>query len=193
MIYEIYGKRIFDIVFSFVLLLIFLPLILLCSIGILISSKGPIFFIQKRVGKNKDIFNIYKLRTMTVNINRRLEQTTNDDQDVFLFGKILRRTKLDELPQLLNIFLGNMSFVGPRPIPSSIYIGEANKYISRLDQKPGLTGLAQVNGNIYLTQTEKFNLDLNYCKRVTFISDLAIILKTFAVVLFGEEKFKRKK
>jgi lipopolysaccharide/colanic/teichoic acid biosynthesis glycosyltransferase len=191
--YEIYGKRIFDIIFSFILLLIFLPLLLLCSVGILISSKGPILFIQKRVGKNRDIFNIYKLRTMIVNNNRTLNQTTNNDPDVFLFGKILRRTKLDELPQLLNIFLGSMSFVGPRPILPSSFTEIENKYISRLDQKPGLTGLAQVNGNIYLTQTEKFDLDLNYCKRVTFLTDMAIILKTIAVVVLGEEKFKRKK
>lgn len=191
--YEIYGKRIFDVIFSFIFLLIFSPLVLLCSIGILISSKGPIFFIQKRVGKNKEIFNIYKLRTMIVNTNRTLNQTTNNDPDVFLFGKILRRTKLDELPQLLNIFLGSMSFVGPRPILSSSFTEVENKYITRLDQKPGLTGLAQVNGNIYLTQTEKFELDLNYCKRVTFLTDMAIILKTIAVVVLGEEKFKRKK
>ena len=191
--YEIYGKRIFDIIFSFILLLVFLPLLLLCSVGILISSKGPILFIQKRVGKNRDIFNIYKLRTMIVNTNRTLNQTTNNDPDVFLFGKILRRTKLDELPQLLNIFLGSMSFVGPRPILPSSFMEIENKYISRLDQKPGLTGLAQVNGNIYLTQTEKFDLDLNYCKRVTFLTDMAIILKTIAVVVLGEEKFKRKK
>lgn len=191
--YEIYGKRIFDVIFSFIFLLIFSPLVLLCSIGILISSKGPIFFIQKRVGKNKEIFNIYKLRTMIVNTNRTLNQTTNNDPDVFLFGKILRRTKLDELPQLLNIFLGSMSFVGPRPILSSSFTEVENKYITRLDQKPGLTGLAQVNGNIYLTQTEKFDLDLNYCKRVTFLTDMAIILKTIAVVVLGEEKFKRKK
>ena len=190
--YEIYGKRIFDVIFSFIFLLIFSPLVLLCSIGILISSKGPIFFIQKRVGKNKEIFNIYKLRTMIVNTNRTLNQTTNNDPDVFLFGKILRRTKLDELPQLLNIFLGSMSFVGPRPILSSSFTEVENKYITRLDQKPGLTGLAQVNGNIYLTQTEKFDLDLNYCKRVTFLTDMAIILKTIAVVVLGEEKFKRK-
>lgn len=130
---------------------------------------------------------------MIVNNNRTLNQTTNNDPDVFLFGKILRRTKLDELPQLLNIFLGSMSFVGPRPILPSSFTEIENKYISRLDQKPGLTGLAQVNGNIYLTQTEKFDLDLNYCKRVTFLTDMAIILKTIAVVVLGEEKFKRKK
>lgn len=178
-------KRFFDIVFSIIMIIILIPLFVAISISIKIDSKGPIFFSQKRVGKNRKIFKIIKFRSMIIfdeSYYSNGAEMKNEDR-ITRVGLILRKTSLDELPQLFNILLGHMSLIGPRPTLEY----QVNKYNShqmrRLDVKPGLTGLAQVNGRNSLTWEEKINYDVQYTREISFILDLKIFIKTIFVVI----------
>lgn len=187
--YSNFVKRILDIFLSFLLLIILLPLFLMCIIFIKIDSKGPIFFMQNRIGKGGKIFRIYKLRTMT-NKNRNFYiSVLPSNSEITRVGRILRRLKIDELPQLLNILNGSMSFVGPRPLLPETYNKFKSEFTNRVLVSPGLTGLAQVNGNIYLSINEKIKFDNMYVENISFIFDIKILLKTFLIVIFGEDKF----
>jgi lipopolysaccharide/colanic/teichoic acid biosynthesis glycosyltransferase len=128
---------------------------------------------------------------MHVNPERILNQTTNSDPSVFSVGKVLRRTKIDELPQIFNVLIGDMSLVGPRPgLPSMLE--EMPEWAKmRWTVRPGLTGLAQVNGNIELSWEERWQYDIEYIEKVTILNDLMIIVRTVLVVLFGEALFRR--
>ncbi|WP_165157653.1 sugar transferase [Parabacteroides sp. ZJ-118] len=186
-------KRFFDFFISFATLLFLFPLLIVVAVLIKLDSRGPIFYLQNRVGKNGHLFRVYKFRTMT---NKRRDpnakQTFLDDPDITRMGGFLRRFKIDELPQIWNVFVGDMSLVGPRPALPGLYekYGElANK---RCSVRPGMTGWAQVNGNIYLPWEKRLRLDSEYVDRVSFPLDLRILIKTVAIVLFGEEKYIKK-
>lgn len=191
MIYRKYLKRILDILFSLSVLLIIWPLIAMAIIAIKLSSIGPIFFTQARVGLNGKPFKIYKLRTMYWNPEREIKQTTQADPEVFFVGKILRRLKLDELPQVFNVLLGDMSIVGPRPCLEQTKQDMPAWAIRRFDVRPGMTGLAQVNGNIELPWQSRWKYDIYYIENYTFLFDAWIILKTVLVVFLGEGRFRR--
>ena len=186
-------KRLFDFFISFAILLLLFPLFIIVAVLIKLDSKGPIFYLQSRVGENGRVFRIYKLRTMT-NKERdpNVKQTYLQDPEITRIGGLLRRFKIDEFPQIWNVFIGDMSLVGPRPALPSLYekFGEIAK--KRCEVRPGMTGWAQVNGNIYLPWEERLCLDREYVDRMSFMLDLRILVKTVAIVLFGEEKYIKK-
>jgi lipopolysaccharide/colanic/teichoic acid biosynthesis glycosyltransferase len=181
-------KRVFDILISILLLPFALVLILLSSIFIKLTSKGPILFKQERVGKNGKVFNILKLRTMIHDKNSHTEFTKQDDERIFPVGLFLRKTKIDELPQFINILRGDMSLIGPRPERKEIVqeLSIENPYYElRHLIRPGITGWAQVN-NPTATPNESFEkleYDLYYTKHASFLMDMKIIMKTIHIIL----------
>ena len=190
-------KRSFDIIFSsFFIILLSIPFLLIAFIIFLEILENPIF-IQKRNGMNGERFKMYKFKTMKVSedgVNNFTQVTSNDSRVTFT-GSFLRKYSLDELPQLINIFLGSMSVVGPRPHPIALdekFKNKVKNYMQRYNVKPGLTGLAQVNGFRGETDTlEKMKLrvnkDLEYIdKGYGFFSDIFIILSTLGVFFRGE-------
>lgn len=172
-------KKLFDFFFSLFLFSILLPLILIISLFILFDIGRPIFFLQERTGKNGKVFKIIKFRTMNdnVDINGNLD---NDKSRISFTGKYLRKFSLDELPTLLNIINGDMSFVGPRPLLHEYYTDNLYSDVQkeRFNVKTGITGFAQINGRNKLTWEEKFNLDIWYVRNRSFWLDIKIILKT---------------
>ncbi|MBM7560900.1 sugar transferase [Fusibacter tunisiensis] len=194
-IYSKYFKRILDFVLSLIAILVLSPLLIVVAILIRMGSEGPIFFRQERPGKNQKIFKVYKFRTMVKDAVKQQKvgvEVTGSDIRITPFGKFLRRFKIDELAQLINILKGDMSIVGPRPtLPE--YIEQYEEWeLKRFDVRPGLTGLAQINGNIYLDRQEKSAYDVKYVENISFINDIKIILKTVAIVFLGEDKFVNK-
>lgn len=184
--YEIYLKRFFDIIISSLGLIIFLPVMVIVSILIKIDLGGAIIFRQKRPGKNEKIFEIYKFRTM----NDEVGDDGNllpDNKRITKLGSVLRRTSLDELPQLLNIIKGDMSLIGPRPLTIKYldYYTDAEK--KRHSVRPGLSGLAQVNGRNNLDWDSRLQLDVKYVENITFIGDVKLIFKTIKKVLKRED------
>lgn len=192
--FRLFVKRGFDIGLSFIGLVVFSPLMLLMFILIKITMPGPAFFIQERVGKGQKLFRILKFRTMK--IDREAEQkhdTSKDAQRVTRLGKFMRRTKIDELPQLFNVLKGDMSLIGPRPTFKEQADQYSKRQKKRLSVRPGMTGLAQVNGNASLSWEERIEYDIQYVEQFTLQLDLIILLKTARVVLLGEEKYKRRR
>jgi lipopolysaccharide/colanic/teichoic acid biosynthesis glycosyltransferase len=158
----------------------------------MLTSSGPVFFTQNRLGKNAAIFKLYKFRTMTNKERKADHEIFADDPEVTTVGKFLRRFKIDELPQLINVLTGTMSLVGPRPgMPEQLKELDENG-IKRLNVSPGLTGLAQINGNIYLEWPERWKYDRSYVENISFMLDLKIILKTVLIVFQGEKRFVNK-
>ncbi|WP_313472160.1 sugar transferase [Stutzerimonas nitrititolerans] len=191
MIYRVYIKRIVDVLFSLAVLSLVWPAIGIAVLAIKFSSEGPIFFTQNRVGLNGKTFKIYKLRTMSVDVNRGVKQTNQADPEVFGVGKILRRLKIDELPQIFNVLIGDMSVVGPRPCLEVTKQEMPEWALRRFELRPGMTGLAQVSGNVSLPWQKRWEFDVRYVEKCSFATDAIIILKTLFVVLFGEERFRR--
>lgn len=189
--YKEMGKRIFDLAVTLLVGTVAFPLIFISYILVRLSSPGPGFFMQERLGREGKKFKVFKLRTMSINPNRELTQTKNSDPDVFAFGKLLRRTKIDELPQIINVLKGEMSIVGPRPGLPSMLATMPEWAKARLSVRPGLTGLAQINGNIELTWEQRWAYDIRYVNGMSFMRDLSIIFKTVFVVIFGESYFRR--
>ncbi len=183
--YKKFIKRILDIILSLIALIILLPLLILISILVRIKLGSPVFFRQLRPGKNEKIFGVLKFRTMT---DERDESGNllSDDIRLTKFGQFLRSTSIDELPELLNILKGDMSIVGPRPLLVQYLERYTEEQKHRHDVKPGLTGLAQVNGRNGIAWDEKFKYDIEYAKNVTFYGDCKIILQTVMKV-FGRE------
>lgn len=186
-------KRIFDIFFSLSALLIIAPILLLSIILIIFSSPGSAIFRQKRIGLEGEIFEIFKLRTMYINPERVIKQTTLDDSEVFPVGRILRRFKIDELPQIINVLLGHMSVVGPRPCLEQTFYEMPGWAKARTKVKPGITGLAQINGNVTLKWEERWRYDIEYADGFTLRGDIYIIMKTVLIVFLGEGRFRREK
>ncbi|EJT6498976.1 sugar transferase [Clostridium perfringens] len=183
-------KRFSDILLSLIGLFIGLPIILITSICIILESKGSPIYSQMRVGLNNEEFKMYKLRSMTINAESNGAQwARKDDPRVTKVGKFIRKTRIDEIPQLFNVLKGEMSIIGPRP-EREIFYKEFEKTIPRFRErllvKPGLTGYAQVNGGYDLTPKEKLNLDLYYIENNNIKLDLKIIFKTFLVLFNGD-------
>lgn len=190
------SKRIFDITFSsLVILFVFTWLIPIIAIIIKLTSRGPVFFKQKRTGLNNNIFECWKFRTMYINGEADLKQATKDDPRITPIGKFLRKTSLDELPQFFNVLVGNMSVVGPRPHPVKLneqFTPQIKKFAQRHSVKPGITGLAQAKGYRGETATfEKMNnrvrLDRFYVEKWFFSLDIKIILLTILSLAKGQE------
>lgn len=184
-------KRLFDLVVSFVLVIIFLPLWMVIAIIIKMTSEGPVFFLQDRPGYHKKIFKVYKFRTMKVGSEKMVkgQEVMKDDDRITSIGKFLRRSKLDELPQILNVLKGEMSLIGPRPERVASLEDYDEEISKRLNMLPGMTGLAQVSGNIYLTLADRYRLDVYYVEHFCLWLDVKILFRTVGVVLFGEEKY----
>ncbi len=184
-------KRAFDASVAAACLIIALPILVVAITAIKASSPGPVFFRQTRIGFRGKAFSIVKLRTMIHRMDRPIGQTTSADSDVFPIGRLLRRFKLDELPQLWNVLRGDMSLVGPRPcLPETAETMPAWA-LKRFQVRPGLTGLAQVSGNIELTWEQRWKYDVRYVDTTSFVVDCVIIFRTFAVVIMGEGRFRR--
>ncbi len=167
---------------------------IIVAIIIKATMPGPIFFTQERVGKNKRIFNIIKFRTMKV--DKEAEKGldfSKDQQRLTKTGKFLRRLKIDELPQLINVLKGDMSLIGPRPTVMEQVENYTDYQIQRLLIKPGMTGMAQVHGNTALTWENRIDYDIMYVNNISMFLDCKILLKTLAIVVFGEERFKTMK
>ena len=186
-------KRIFDVTVSLAVLILLSPLWIIVAVLIKATSKGPVFFLQDRPGYKKKIFKIYKFRTMRMGSEKMIkgQEVMKDDPRVTTIGKILRRTKIDELPQVLNVLKRDMSLIGPRPERVASLADYDDEISKRLDMLPGITGLAQVSGNIYLTLQDRYKLDVYYVEHFSLWLDIKILFKTIGVVLFGEEKFKK--
>lgn len=185
-----YVKRFLDIIFSLMGLIIALPIMIIFSILIVLETPGSPIYSQERVGKNGKYFKIYKLRSMYKNAEANGAQwAEKDDPRVTKVGRFMRKTRIDELPQLFNILKGDMSIVGPRP-ERPMFTYQFNEeipgFINRLRVKPGLTGWAQVNGGYELTPAEKLEYDLYYIENRSLWLDLKIILKTIKIVLTGD-------
>ena len=191
MIYKTQIKRSIDAVVSALLLALVAAPLVVAMVMIFISSPGPVFFVQNRVGLFGRPFRILKLRTMTVDPGRVLTQTVNSNPEVFLFGKFLRRFKVDELPQLLNVLKGDMSLVGPRPCLQETQSGMPEWAKRRFEVRPGLTGLAQVNGNVALSWEERWRHDVDYVQRLNFALDINIMAKTALVLALGEGRLRK--
>lgn len=183
--YKNFIKRILDIILSFLALGILSPLLILTAFLIRIKLGAPVFFKQLRPGKNEKIFGILKFRTMT-DAKDENGNLLPDEIRLTRFGQFLRSTSIDELPELLNILNGDMSIVGPRPLLVQYLERYNEEQKHRHDVKPGLTGLAQVNGRNGITWEEKFHYDLEYVKNITFYGDCKIIFQTVMKV-FGRE------
>ena len=189
-------KRTFDIVFSSLVLCTIFPIVwVIVSIAIKIQSPGPIFFKQDRTGLDGKTFKCYKFRSMKVNADSDKVQATKDDPRKFPFGNLMRKTNIDELPQFINVFLGDMSVVGPRPHMlkhTEEYSSLINRFMLRHLAKPGITGLAQVSGfrgeTHYIDQMEgRVKMDIKYIENWSFLLDMKIIVKTVTNML-GKEK-----
>lgn len=193
-------KRIFDIIFSvFVLVFIASWLFPLIAIGIKLTSKGPIFFRQKRYGFHEQIFYCVKFRTMKLNEESASKTTCVNDSRITSFGKFLRKTSLDEMPQFFNVLLGEMSVVGPRPhmlMVDDHYKQKIDRYNLRSSVYPGITGLAQVNGlrgdfgDVDVEMNKRILADSYYVRNWTFLLDIIIIFKTIFLVIIGDKNAK---
>ena len=194
----IFLKRLLDLLISLALLVLLTPLMLIIAALIKITSPGPVFFIQKRLGLNKRLFDLYKFRTMVHNAEELMEELEelnevsgpvfkiSRDPRVTPLGRLLRKTSLDELPQLLNVLKGDMSLVGPRPLPLRDYAGfEQDWHRRRLSVQPGITCLWQVQGRNSIPFERWMELDIEYIDRWSLWLDLEIILKTIPAVLRG--------
>ena len=183
--YAKYIKRILDFLLSLIALIILSPILLIVAILVKIKLGSPVIFKQKRPGKNEKIFTLYKFRTMT----DKKDENGNllpDSERLTKFGKILRSTSLDELPELINILKGDMAIVGPRPLLVEYLPLYNETQKQRHNVRPGLTGLAQINGRNTSSWEKKFEEDVEYVKKITFIKDVKIILKTIIKVLRKE-------
>lgn len=181
-IYEKYIKRILDFFLSLFAICLLSPFLILFIVIGTVKMQGNPFFIQERPGKNEKIFKLIKFKTMT-NAKDGMGNLLPDNQRLTSYGKFLRSTSIDELPEIINILKGDMSIIGPRPLLVK-YLPLYNAYQKhRHDVRPGLTGYAQIHGRNKLSWEEKFELDIQYVQNITFLGDIDIILKTISKVL----------
>ena len=183
-------KFLMDILFAFIGLIVLSPLFLLISILIFIQMDRPIFFVQNRPGLNGKIFKIIKFRTMSIK-NRIDKETISESERVSKLGAILRKSSLDELPELINILKGEMSFIGPRPLLEEYLPLYSKEQFMRHNVRPGLSGWAQINGRNNINWDQKFKLDLWYVKNMSFAVDLKIFFSTFFYI-FKQSKVNQK-
>jgi len=181
--YKVSGKRVLDISLIFIAVTLLSPAMLLIALLIKIFDPGPVFFKQKRVGRDGELFWFYKFRSMPINTG---DIPSDEVGQIKLtrIGRFIRRTNLDELPQLLNILRGDMSVVGPRPpIDDQQELVELRKKSGALQLRPGLTGLAQIKSFNGMTFAEKAAFDAEYYQNISFLNDIKIILNTFTYLL----------
>lgn len=185
-------KRLIDIVGSAAILILISPLMLAIAIGVKLSSPGPVFFVQERVGRNKKIFKMLKFRSMRVNDSEKTGWSTDGDPRKTVFGSFIRKTSIDELPQLINVLVGQMSLVGPRPeVPYHVehFKEEIPQYLVRQQVRPGMTGWAQINGLRGDTSIEeRIKYDLWYINHWTPRLDIEILMKTAFGGFVNQEK-----
>ena len=184
-IYRNYIKRILDLVLSLTAAVVLSPIMLITAVLVRVKLGKPVIFRQERPGKDERIFKLYKFRTMT-DAKDENGELLPDEVRLTKFGKALRSTSLDELPELWNIVKGDMSIVGPRPLLVRYLPLYNEKQKHRHDVRPGFTGLAQVHGRNSLSWAEKFDWDVKYVNHVTFLTDVKIILDTVGIVLKRE-------
>ena len=175
-------KYLFDFSFSFLILILILPFILLVFVILLIDLNESPFFIQKRPGFKGKVFSLYKFKTMKTIFDNK-GKLVSDNNRLTFFGKIIRMLSIDELPQLVNILKGEMSFIGPRPLLLEYLPLYSSKEMKRHDVIPGISGYAQVSGRNSISWKEKFKLDLYYVENQSFFLDLKILILTFKNVL----------
>jgi undecaprenyl phosphate N,N'-diacetylbacillosamine 1-phosphate transferase len=186
--FKVYSglKKVFDIIFSIILILIFLPLLLLVTLLIKVDSKGPVIFKQVRIGLNGKSFKVYKFRSMYIGAEKDGVYETKGDIRVTRVGKFIRKTSIDEFPQFLNIIKGEMSIIGPRPTltyhpwPFDKYTEEQKK---RFNVRPGVTGWAQINGRKDVPWNQRIKYDIEYVDNLSFGLDVKIFFRTIIKIL----------
>lgn len=192
-------KRFFDFILSLIAIILLLPVFLIIAIAIKLDSKGPVFFKHKRIGKNGKMIGVYKFRSMVINAEELMKNFTKEQKEEYeknfkldndpritKVGKFLRKSSLDELPQLLNILIGNMSIVGPRPIVTKELEKYGNQKDKFLSVTPGLTGFWQASGRSDVDYDERIKMELYYVDHCSLWLDFKIILKTFVAVIKKE-------
>lgn len=187
--YKLIIKPFIDYLVSGMMLFLLSPILLLIAFIIRLDSPGPALFTQERLGKNGKIFKIYKFRTMFHRKRYAESQVFMDNPEITRLGKFLRRSKLDELPQLVNVLKGDMSLIGPRPCLPNLQKSFDENGIVRIKVKPGLSNYAAINGSIYLSWPERWVFDRYYVEHQSFLLDMEIVLKTIVVVFLGEKVF----
>lgn len=180
---EYFAKRPLDFLVSALALFVFSPVLLATSICVFIFLGRPVIFKQSRAGVGGAAFEMYKFRSMTEETDSRGELLPDQDR-LTRFGKLLRASSIDELPELFNVLLGQMSIVGPRPLPVRYVARYSPLQMQRLNVRPGITGLAQVSGRNRLCWNEKFELDIDYVHSISWKSDLNILYKTVGQLIF---------
>lgn len=184
-IYEKYMKRPLDFAIALCTIIILSPVLLLIAILVKVKLGSPVIYVQKRPGLNEKIFNMYKFRTMTDKKDKD-GNLLPDEERLTEFGKKLRKTSLDELPEFWNILLGDCALIGPRPLLVQYLPYYTDEERKRHSVRPGLTGLAQVNGRNFIRWEERFKLDVTYAENITFWGDIKILILTVKKVLFRE-------
>ena len=187
--YAKYFKRVLDFLLSLIAIIILSPVLLIIAIVIKIDSKGPVFFLQERLGKDGKVFKIIKFRTMVVNaekIGDGLKVKSENDDRITKVGKVLRKTSLDELPQFINVLKGDMSIIGPRP-PVTYHPHKYEEYSDeqkkRFSVRPGITGLAQVRVRNSASWDDRIKIDVEYTEKISFIIDIKIFFETFLNII----------
>lgn len=198
--YAKYFKRLLDVLLSAIALIVLSPVLLIIALLIKITSRGPVFFCQERLGKGGMVFKIIKFRTMVVNaeqIGDGLFVYGNNDKRITTIGKLLRKTSLDELPQLINVLLGNMSIIGPRPpvtyFPYNGFENYPEWAKKRFWVRPGITGLAQIKTRATAPWDKRIEIDNEYVDHISVWQDVKIFLGTFKAVLFRKNVYPESK
>lgn len=183
-------KRVLDAVISLIAIIVLLPVFIIVSLAIKIDSRGPILFKQTRIGIDHKYFSLYKFRTMTIDTPKYCPTNMFNDSDKYItrVGRFLRKTSIDELPQLINVLKGEMSIIGPRPlIPSEVNVHILRDSEDVYSVLPGITGLAQINGRDNIDIVTKVKYDSDYVRNISFKTDIEILFKTVIKVLKRED------
>ncbi|MFQ6878794.1 MAG: sugar transferase [Oscillospiraceae bacterium] len=180
-------KRVIDIILSIILLCILWPFMLIAAVWVRLESKGPVIFKQRRPGYHQVIFSIYKFRTMRTEVKDKSGRALTDQERLTKSGDFLRKTSIDELPQIINILKGEMSFIGPRPFLINDLETYNNEQLIRFDVLPGITSWTAIHGRNNQTIQDKYNQEIYYVKNISFKLDMEIFFKTIALVFSRED------
>jgi len=183
--YSKYIKRLIDALLALLLFIVTFPFVLIAALAIRMDSKGPALFTQQRVGQYGQIIKIFKLRTMILETHDAKGQKLRDRERITRAGRIIRKLSLDELPQLINVLKGDMSFIGPRPLLIRYFPYYTDEEVQRHNVLPGITGLAQVRGRSFLGWEKRFQYDLEYVENISLTKDLRVVFETIQAVFTG--------